>query len=153
MIPEDTEYEMSICMFPSDSNPEGIVFGGTILSHIDKTSYVVAKKFTGSDSVLINLISNITIPTHVGNLLTIKGIVIHAGIHSMIIELTLHKENLQNRQKMEIGKSFAVLVHVDKSGTKLRLPRTLDLTDEQKIRGHTIKLLLEDLKTKYNFFN
>lgn len=148
MTPENTEYEMSLCMFPADSNPEGIVFGGTILSHMDKTAYVIGKKFTGSDNVLVSMISNIHTPTYVGNVLTIKGRVVHAETHSMIVELLLFKENLKNRQKTEIGKSFAILVHVDKSRVKSKLPQTLDLTNKQKKRGKEIKKMLEEVRVK-----
>jgi len=148
MTPENTEYEMSLCMFPADINPEGIVFGGAIQSNMDKTAYVIGKKFTRSGNVLVAMISSINIPTYVGNVLTIKGRVVHVETHSMIIELMLQKENLKNGQKTEIGKSFAVLVHVDKSGVKSRLPQTLDLTNKQKKRGKEIKKMLEELRVK-----
>jgi acyl-CoA hydrolase len=73
--PDESESETGIIMLPSDANPRGNVFGGTILKHVDLIANLVASKHATHANTVTASIDNMTFlkPVYIGNPLILSA--------------------------------------------------------------------------------
>ena len=67
--PEESQSDTTIIMLPSDANPKGNVFGGTILKHVDLIANLVANRHATHASTVTVSIDRMTFlkPVYIGN--------------------------------------------------------------------------------------
>ena len=123
---------MSIRMFPADTNPEGKVFGGIILSHVDRTASVIARKFSHSRTVMQSMYVNLQKPIDIGDILNIEGSVVATKDGTtLIIELIVTKEDpVSDTGEIYVGNVIVKSYHVD-NGIVMILDNEIDLSDEK----------------------
>ena len=81
-------------VFPTDTNPQGMLFGGTLVSWMDKAAGFAAMRRSRS-TVVTAAIDNITfnVPILQGDLVEVVATVTSVGRTSMRVEVEVSREN------------------------------------------------------------
>ena len=106
--------------FPNESNPEGTLFGGEILSQVDKIGSLISRRFTkGGKTMLRTILSGITKPVTIGNVLILEGEVIATGGSSFLVYVKIQTESLRTSKIKKVGYALLVETTVGHTGEKI----------------------------------
>ena len=80
-------------VFPTDTNPQGTLFGGQLVAWMDKAAGIAAMRHAKLP-VVTAAIENISfkIPIFVGDLVELRGLVVGVGRTSMQVEVEVFRE-------------------------------------------------------------
>jgi len=131
--PNESKAQMTVVMLPSDANPQGNVFGGVILKHIDLIAVLVAKRHARTNIVTASIDRvNFLKPVFIGNALILTARLNYVGRSSMEIEVKVEAEDLEKGRKILTGTAFITGVALGKNGKPTEVPRLLFETEEDK---------------------
>jgi acyl-CoA hydrolase len=127
---------MTLFMLPSDANPMGNVFGGTILKHVDLVAGIVAKRHARYTNCVTASIDRMTFlkPVYIGHALILSALLNYVRKSSMEIEVAIESENLDNGARVHTGTAFVTMVALDKDGRPTEVPALLLETHEERRR-------------------
>lgn len=134
--PADSQTETTLMMLPSDANPMGNVFGGTILKHVDLVAGVVAKRHARDTNCVTASIDRMTFlkPVYIGNALILSGRLNYVRRSSMEVEVKIESENLDTGSRVRTGTAFVSIVALDRDGKPTGVPPLLVETQDEKRR-------------------
>lgn len=134
--PSDSQTEMTLMMLPSDANPMGNVFGGTILKHVDLLAGIVAKRHARNTNCVTASIDRMTFlkPVFIGNALILSARLNYVRKSSMEIEVLIESENLDTGSRVRTGTAFVTVVAHDSRGKPTPVPSLLTQGDEDRRR-------------------
>ncbi|OGN62854.1 MAG: acyl-CoA thioesterase [Chlamydiae bacterium RIFCSPHIGHO2_12_FULL_49_11] len=113
-------------IFPNDLNSQDTVFGGTILSLLDRIALVVAERHSGKVCVTVSIDAvHFLAPAKKGENLIIKASINNAWNSSMEIGLKVISENGFTKEQKHIVSAYFTFVAVDVEGKPTRVPRVL----------------------------
>jgi acyl-CoA hydrolase len=80
-------------VFPTDTNPQGTLFGGQLVAWMDKAAGIAAMR-QARRTVVTAAIENISfkVPILVGDLVELKALVVSVGRTSMVVEVEVFRE-------------------------------------------------------------
>jgi acyl-CoA hydrolase len=133
--PDESKTEMTMMMLPSDANPNGNVFGGVILKHVDLVAGIVSKRHARSTNCVTASIDRMTFlkPVYIGNALILSARLNYVHRSSMEVEVTIKAENLDDGTRVRTGTAFVTTVALDKNGRPTEVPQlALRTADEKK---------------------
>lgn len=135
--PEASEGSVSELMMPHHVNNLGNVFGGVILSMVDRAATVAAMRHAGRNCVTVSIDRvDFREPIYAGELVTCNARVTYAGRTSMEIGVTVLAANLLSGVERHTNTCFLTFVAIDEHNRPVRVP-PLDLqTDEDRQRFH-----------------
>lgn len=137
MINNYTNFENSLIvrLLPKDTNPQGYIFGGVIMSWMDQAAGVAAQRHCGQRVVTASADEMIFLsPISVGDVLILKTKLVYTGKTSMDIEVAVEIENIFENIKLIGATAFFTMVAVDENNKPIPVkPMTLDLP-EDKVR-------------------
>ncbi|WP_016955655.1 acyl-CoA thioesterase [Catenovulum sp. SX2] len=113
---------------PADTNANGDIFGGWIMSQMDIAGGMLAKAVAKSRTVTV-AVNNILFisPVHVGDIFSCYGTVAKIGNTSMKIKLEVWVEpvlrNLENKQSFKVCEGEFTYVAIDDQGNKHKVVR------------------------------
>jgi acyl-CoA hydrolase len=122
---------------PTDANFIGNVFGGVILSEIDRVAYVTASRHARQNCVTASFDRvDFLEPVHVGELLQLFAELTYVGRSSMEVSVDVHSEDISGRSRRLVGHAYVTMVAVDPDGRPTEVPRLAQLTaaDQAKFR-------------------
>ena len=127
---------MTVMILPSDANPMGNVFGGTILKHVDLIAGLVAKRHARNTNCVTASIDRMTFlkPVYIGHALILSARLNYVRKSSMEIEVTIDSENLDDGTKMRTGTAFVTMVALNKNGRPTEVPPLLLESEEDKTK-------------------
>jgi uncharacterized protein (TIGR00369 family) len=115
--PADSESQVSELMMPQDVNNLGNVFGGTILSMVDRAAAVAAMRHSGSVCVTVSIDRvDFREPIYAGELVTCKARVNFVGRTSMEVGVRVEAENLLTGKRRHTNTCFLTFVSIDQHG-------------------------------------
>ena len=126
---EDIEGELAIrtLAMPADTNPDGYIFGGWVVSQMDLAGLSVARRYTHSRCVTVAINSMTFIaPVNVGDFICCYAKLVKAGRTSMHIKIetwAVGTRECTDRRKVTEG--MFVFVSVDENGKPLPLKKNL----------------------------
>lgn len=102
---------------PADTNANGDIFGGWLLSQMDLASGVLAKQVSQGRiaTVAIHSMSFLR-PVKVGDLVSCHASLIKTGRTSMTIEVEAWVNSHLSEQKLQVTKGIFVCVAIDEQG-------------------------------------
>ena len=129
----ESQHETSELMMPENANNMGHVFGGVVLSMMDKTAAIAAFRHSRS-SVVTASIDRVDFrqPIHPGDLLVMKASVNYAGRTSMEVGVRVEAEELLTGRRRHTNSCYLTFVAVDRNGRPLEVPEILPETEEEK---------------------
>ena len=130
----ESEADMTVLMLPSDANPNGNVFGGVILKHIDLIAGVVAMRHARMNVVTASIDRvNFLKPVYIGNALLLHARLNYVGRSSMEVEVRVEAEDLKEGSKRLAATAFVTMVAL-RDNKPAKVPELLLEDEEDKRR-------------------
>jgi len=133
--PRDSETITSELMMPQHANIMGNVFGGVILSLVDRVAAVAAIRHASKPCVTVSVDKvDFKEPIHVGELLTAYSRVNFAGRTSMEVGVKIIAENVLTGEKRHTNSCYVTYVALDDTGVPTEVPPIVPETPDEKRR-------------------
>ncbi len=131
----DSQHETSEIMMPQHANNLGHVFGGVILSMLDRTAAVAAIRHARRTCVTVSVDRvDFREPIHLGDLVIMKASVNYAGRTSMEVGVRVEAEDLIGGVRRHTNSCYVTFVAVDRNGRPVEVPRVVPETDDERRR-------------------
>lgn len=124
-LSNNSEITIQTLAMPADTNANGDIFGGWLVSQMDLAAGILAKKISRgrAATVAINSMSFLK-PVHVGDLVSCHVELIKIGKTSMTIAVEAWNENLADGEKSCVTKGTFIFVAIDEHGRPREIPKT-----------------------------
>jgi acyl-CoA hydrolase len=127
-------------MMPQHSNNLGNVFGGVVLSMMDKTAAIAAFRHCRNNVVTASIDRvDFREPIHLGDLVVMKASVNYAGKSSMEVGVRVEAEDLLTGRRRHTNSCYLTFVAVDAAGRPIEVPELLPETDDEWRRHSAAK--------------
>ncbi len=131
----DSQHETSEIMMPQHANNLGHVFGGVILSMMDRSAAVAAIRHARQSCVTVSVDRvDFREPIHLGDLVVMKASVNFVGRTSMEIGVRVEAENLATGARRHTNSCYLTFVAVDRNGRPVPIPPVIARTEDEKRR-------------------
>ena len=108
---------------PADTNPNGDIFGGWLLSQMDVAGGILAKKIAKGRVVTVAIEGMMfLLPVKVGDTVTCYGSILKTGNSSISINLRVTAQGLESIQPQEVTNGTFIYVAIDLDGKPRQLP-------------------------------
>ena len=122
-------------VLPNDTNPHGTMFGGSLLSVMDKCASICARRHAGRVSVTAAIDSvEFHEPLRLGDVLRVEAWVNRAFTSSMEIEVLVSSEDMHSRELKQANRAFFTFVAIDRNGRPVAVPALRPETKEEERR-------------------
>ncbi len=121
---------------PNMANNLGNVFGGVVLSLVDRVAAVAAIRHARKTCVTVSFDRvDFHEPIYVGELVTAKSSVNFVGTTSMEVGVRIEAENLLTGRKRHTNSCYVTFVAIDRAGKPVGVPEMV-LESDDEIRRH-----------------
>ena len=129
---KESQHETSELMMPHHANNLGHVFGGVMLSMMDKTAAVAAFRHCRMNVVTASIDRvDFREPIHVGDLVVMKASVNYVGRTSMEVGVRVEAEELLSGRRRHTNSCYLTFVAVDRNGKPIEIPGVVAETPDQ----------------------
>ncbi|MBU2961096.1 acyl-CoA thioesterase [Citreicella sp. C3M06] len=130
------QLDMTVLMTPDMANFSGKVHGGALLNLLDRVAFSCASRFSGCYAVTLS-VDQVTFkqPINVGELVTFRAAVNHAGRTSMEIGIRVEAEDIRKGTRRHTNSCYFTMVAVDESGKPKAVPELKILTEAEAKRN------------------
>lgn len=129
---KESQHETSELMMPQDANNLGHVFGGVILSMMDKCAAIAAFRHSRMNVVTVSIDRvDFREPIHVGDLVLMKASVNYAGRSSMEVGVRIEAEELLTGSRRHTNSCYLTFVAVDRNGRPIEVPELRPETPDE----------------------
>ena len=113
-----------ITMLPRDTNSQGTIFGGVILSYIDMAGAIEAHRHTGMDRFVTVAMREVIFhaPVFVGDLVSFFSETVKVGRTSITVRVMVEAIRYDGHQHVRVTQAEVVYVAVDDKGQKMPIP-------------------------------
>ena len=137
----DSHSVMSELMMPNMANNLGNVFGGVVLSMVDRAAAVAATRHARRSCVTVSMDRVVFHePIHLGELVTAKASVNFVGRTSMEVGVYVEAEDLLTGQRRHTNSCYVTFVAIDEKGRPIPVPPVMPETDEEQRRFEDAKV-------------
>ena len=108
-------------MLPRDTNSQGTIFGGVILSYIDMAGAIEAHRNTGMDRFVTVAMREVIFhaPVFVGDLVSFYSETLKVGTTSITTRVVVEAMRYDGHERVRVTQAEVVYVAVDKAGKKI----------------------------------
>lgn len=140
-MPDARRLEMTVLMTPDMANFSGKVHGGALLNLLDRVAFSCASRYSGQYSVTLS-VDQVTFkePVHVGELVTFRASVNHAGRTSMEVGIRVEAENIRSGARRHTNSCYFTMVAVDDAGRPVQVPELVLESDLDRKRHRAAEL-------------
>jgi acyl-CoA hydrolase len=132
---------------PTDANFMGNVFGGQILSEIDRVAYITATRHAKASCVTASVDRvDFIQPVHVGEVVDFDAELTYVGRTSMEVRVRVRAEALAGGDPRLVGEAFVTLVAVDSNGHPVPVPPLALESEEERRRFEEGRRRMEERK-------
>ena len=108
---------------PADTNPNGDIFGGWLLSQMDVAGGILAKKIAKGRVATVAIEGmKFLLPVKVGDTVTCYGRLLKTGNSSISINLRVTAQGLESIQPQDVTSGTFIYVAIDLDGKPRQLP-------------------------------
>ena len=124
---------MTELMMPNMANNLGNVFGGVILSLIDRAAVVAAVRHAQSACVTVSIDRvEFREPIHLGELVIAKANVDYVGRSSLDVGVRVEAENLVTGERRHTNSCYLTFVAIDSEGHPIPVPKVMPESEQEK---------------------
>ena len=112
-----------ITLLPRDTNSQGTIFGGVILSYIDTAGAIEAHRHTRMERFVTVAMREVIFhkPVFVGDLVSFYCETVRIGKTSITVRVIVEAERLGKDGQVSVTEAEVVYVAVDKEGNKIQI--------------------------------
>ena len=137
---KESQHETSEIMMPQDANVLGHVFGGSVLSMMDKCAAVSAFRHARAACVTASIDRvDFREPVHVGDLVVMKSSVNFTGRTSMEIGVRVETEDLITGLRRHTNSCYLTFVAIDRNGRPIEVPQVVAESPDELRRFEAAK--------------
>lgn len=131
--PRESLTKMEQVVLASHANGQGRLFGGQLMSWLDVTGAICARRHSRAEVVTAKA-DNLEFhrPAMQNDIVTVTAKIIYAGNTSMHVRVCAHVETRMNPEPQLICSSYFIYVAMDENGNKVKVPKLIPETDEEK---------------------
>jgi acyl-CoA hydrolase len=131
----ESQHETSELMMPEHANNMGHVFGGVILSMMDKCAAIAAFRHSRA-AVVTASIDRVDFrePIHLGDLVVMKASVNYVGRSSMEVGVRVEAEDLLTGRRRHTNSCYLTFVAVDRNGRPIEVAGIEPETEDEERR-------------------
>ena len=109
-----------ITLLPRDTNSQGTIFGGVILSYIDTAGAIQAHRHTQIERFVTVAMKEVIFhkPVFVGDLVSFYADVVRVGKTSITVRVIVEVERLGKSERVRVTEAEVTYVAVDEKGEK-----------------------------------
>jgi len=131
----DSQHETSELMMSHHANNLGTVFGGVVLSMMDKTAAVAAFRHSRLNVVTASIDRvDFREPILVGDLVVMQASVNYVGTTSMEVGVRIEAEELLTGRRRHTNSCYLTFVAVDRNGRPIEVPGLIAETPDEARR-------------------
>lgn len=120
---DTSELEMVVLMTPDMANFSGKVHGGALLNLLDRVAFSCASRYSQQYAVTLSVDQVVfRQPIHVGELVTFRASINHAGRTSMEVGIRVEAENIRTGERRHTNSCYFTMVAVDAEGRPTSVP-------------------------------
>src|ERR671910_1444708 len=110
-----------ITLLPRDTNSQGTVFGGIILSYIDMAGAIEAHRRTRMERFVTVAMREVIFhkPVFVGDLVSFYCETVRVGTTSITVRVVVEVERLGTSERWRVTEAEVIYVAVDETGGKM----------------------------------
>ncbi|HBA86888.1 MAG TPA: acyl-CoA thioesterase [Geobacter sp.] len=129
---ENRKAELIETLLPKDTNSYGNIFGGVIMSIMDKTAGVVCWRYS-KKRVVTGCAQRISFhtPINVGEVIYSRATIIHVGRSSMEVEVEIEAENVMDGNKRRAASGLFTMVAMDENWKPTPVPAWQPVTEAE----------------------
>jgi acyl-CoA hydrolase len=140
---------MTDLVLPPDTNFHGTIFGGQVMSYIDKIASITAMRHCRSQVVTASFDSmDFLAPIKVGEAISLVAHITWTRRTSMEIFVKIQSENLLTGEKKLTGTSYLTFVALDDNGKPKEVPAIIPETEEEIMQFKTAQERYENRKKR-----
>ena len=120
----NTDPAIRIAMLPRDTNSQGTIFGGVILSYIDMAGAIEAHRHTGMDRFVTVAMREVIFhaPVFVGDLVSFYSETLKIGTTSITVRVVVEAERYGGpSQRVRVTEAEVIYVAVDQEQKKTKI--------------------------------
>lgn len=134
-VAETAVHDHTYKVFPNDLNSYGTVFGGLVMSTLDRIALVVAERHSESTCVTVSVDSmHFLGPAERGDILLFRASINRSWRSSMEIGVKVLAESYHTREKRHILSAYFTFVAVDEFRKPIQVPQVIPQTPLEKRR-------------------
>ncbi|MDP6863854.1 MAG: acyl-CoA thioesterase [Candidatus Poseidoniaceae archaeon] len=147
MEPFDTEPLTLISeVFPQDTNSYNTLFGGALLSLMDKAAGITCSKFAHREFVTISIDTlEFTAPARQGDLIEVTGKVVFTSNRTACTKVTAWAMNKSDWTKITICEGYFFMVAIDSMMRPIPIPQFVPESDEEKAEWEKAKSIRDHM--------
>ncbi len=127
---DTSELEMVVLMTPDMANFSGKVHGGALLNLLDRVAFSCASRYSQQYAVTLSVDQVVfRQPIHVGELVTFRASINHAGRTSMEVGIRVEAENIRTGERRHTNSCYFTMVAVDAEARPTAVPPYNPTTD------------------------
>tara|TARA_B100000287_G_scaffold155282_1_gene146509 strand:+ start:1975 stop:2424 length:450 start_codon:yes stop_codon:yes gene_type:complete len=133
-------------VFPQDTNSYGTLFGGRLMSLMDKAAGIVCSKFAHREFVTISIDTlKFLRPAHQGDLIEITSKVVFTSTHSAACRVIAKRINKSDWKGEDICTGYFFMVAIDSQMRPIPIPQFTPDSDEEKKLWSEAKSIREEM--------
>jgi acyl-CoA thioesterase YciA len=120
---EHNDPAIRITLLPRDTNSQGTIFGGVILSYIDTAGAIEAHRHTKMQRFVTVAMKEVIFhkPVFVGDLVSFYADVVRVGTTSITVRVIVEVERLGKSERVRVTEAEVIYVAVDGKGEKMKI--------------------------------
>lgn len=122
---QDSIVTLTEIVLPNDANPLGSLLGGRLLYWMDLTAAICAQSYSCNICVTAGIERVAFLkPAKIGDIVTIKAVVVKLFNTSMRIKVQVVKKALRSKINENINDAIFTFVSIDEKGNPVRIERS-----------------------------
>ena len=120
---EHNDPAIRITLLPRDTNSQGTIFGGVILSYIDTAGAIQAHRHTHMERFVTVAMKEVIFhkPVFVGDLVSFYADVVRVGTTSITVRVVVEVERMGKSERVRVTEAEVIYVAVDRNGEKIKI--------------------------------
>ena len=133
-------------VFPQDTNSYGTLFGGRLMSLMDKAAGIVCSKFAHREFVTISIDTlKFLRPAHQGDLIEITAKVVFTSTHSAACRVIAKRINKSDWKGEDICTGYFFMVAIDSQMRPIPIPQFTPESEDDLKRWNEAKSIREEM--------
>ncbi len=133
--PAASRCQMTEIVLPNDTNAQGTMFGGRLLSLMDKCAAISAMRHADKVCVTVAVDSvEFHSPVNLGDVVILEACVNRVFRTSLEVEIEVFAENYLKQDRRQCNRAFFTFVAVDDDGRPTPVPALCPETEEEQKR-------------------